>query len=175
MDCREFRDRHLAFLDGVLDERELVRMERHRTECERCSGYDVAIRRGLLVFKNLPAISPSPTFALRLHARLRHLREADARAELVRGPSLGAFLGAAAAVIAAGFLAATSLGINETPANLSLPPVVAMSPEVPLPPMVHRSFVTGAAAGVPVWPAALLAEEAPLHFVNAELRLASWR
>ena len=175
MDCREFRDRHLAFLDDTLEEKELISMERHRAECDRCSRYDVAIRRGLLVFRNLPAIAPSPQFALRLHARLRHLRETDARSELVRGPSLGAFLGAAVAVIAAGFLVATSLGINETPANLTLPPVIAMRPELPLPPMVHRTFVTGAAAGMPVWPAALLAEEVPLHFVNAELRLASWR
>lgn len=175
MDCREFRDRHLAFVDGTLDEKDVISMELHRAECERCSRYDVAIRRGLLVFRNLPAITPSPQFAHRLHARLRQLREADARAELVRGPSLGAFLGAAAAVIVAGFITATSLGLNQTPRDLTLPPVIAMTPEIPPAPMVQRTFVTGAAAGVPLWPAAVLAEEVPLHFVSSELHLASWR
>jgi hypothetical protein len=175
MDCREFRERHLAFLDDTLEEGEMLSMERHRSECERCSRHDVAIRRGLIVFRTLPAITPSPQFGMRLHTRLRYMREADARAELIKGPNLTTFLGAAAAVIAAGFVAATSLGLDETPRNLSLPPVVAMTPDIPLPPMVQRTFVAGAAAGMPVWPAAMLAEEAPLHFVNAELRLASWR
>jgi hypothetical protein len=171
MHCRNFRDRHLAFLDEALPDREVVAMQRHLAECERCSRYDVAIRRGLLVFRNLPAIAPSPDFTMRLHSRLRRAREADARAELIQGPSLGTFLGAAAAVIAAGFIAATALDLNEPPRNLSLPPVIAMTPEIQPPPMMHRTFVTSVSAGMPVWPAALLAEEAPLHFVNAELNL----
>ena len=97
MDCRSFRANHLAFLDGALDDAALVAMQCHLAECEACAEHDTAVRRGLLVFRNLTPVEPSPDFATRLHARLLALRQPDQRAELFRAPGMGAFVAAASA------------------------------------------------------------------------------
>jgi len=34
--------------------------------------------------------------------------------------------------------------------------------------------VASVSSGMPLWPAALIAEQAPMHFVNSEFQLASW-
>jgi hypothetical protein len=71
MDCREFSDQHLAFVDDTLPGIELVRMQRHIVECEGCAKQDAKVRRALLLFRNLPSIEPSADFASRLEARLK--------------------------------------------------------------------------------------------------------
>src|SRR5215218_10317155 len=96
MDCRAFRKHHLAFVDNTMSDAELVAMHHHLAECEGCSRHDTAVRRGLLVFRNLPAIQPSADFKQRLHSKLQHLHYAESRAQLYRGPGVGAFLTAAA-------------------------------------------------------------------------------
>jgi hypothetical protein len=168
MHCQEFRNRHLAFVDNTLSEADLVGMQRHLAECESCSRFDTAVRRGLLVFRNLPLIEPSPEFYARLSAKLRQLHQTDARAPLYRGPGMGSFIAAATGVIAAGFLAAAAFNWNELPRDLTLDPVVASAPDIPPAPIVSHTFVSSASTGVPVWPAAMLAGQVPVHFVNAE-------
>jgi anti-sigma factor RsiW len=71
MDCREFCDQHVAYVDDTLAGIELVRMQRHMAECDSCAKHDAKIRRSLLLFRNLPPIQPSPDFSERLEARLR--------------------------------------------------------------------------------------------------------
>jgi anti-sigma factor RsiW len=173
MDCREFRERHLAFVDGTLADLELVEMERHLAECDGCARRDSAIRRGLMIVRNLPPIEPSSDFTSRLHARLRQAQLADQRASLYRGPGLGAFIASAAGVVAVGFLAAGLLSAP-TDGDLRLAPVVAMRPAVPAPPLASQAFIASAAPAMPVLPAALFAEQAPVRFLNADLELASW-
>ena len=70
MNCRSFRKLHVTYVDGLLDERQSVKMDAHLDECERCARWNTAIRRGLLVARNLPTIQPSPDFMARLQVRL---------------------------------------------------------------------------------------------------------
>ena len=80
MDCREFREQHLPFVDDTLPGVELVRMQMHLTECEGCAQHDATIRRSLMLFRNLPRIEPSPDFTKRLEIKLRDAKLADAAA-----------------------------------------------------------------------------------------------
>src|SRR5919199_2995346 len=105
MDCREFRNKHLGYVDQTLTDAEFVAMQAHLAECAACARHDTALRRGLLIFRNLPAVEPSPDFVSRLNARLQQINQSDARAAMYRGPGLGSFIAAAAGVLAAGFMA----------------------------------------------------------------------
>ena len=185
MDCRAFRKHHLAYLDDTLPGDLLVSAERHVLECEDCARHDTAVRRGLLLFRNLPPIEPSPDFAARLEMRLRsavddsaevpdwttHAGAGTAR----RRSAPGTMALAAAGLLMFGYGANTVIGWNSVPRDVVLPPVVATTPE-PLPqaPLASPALVTSVSTSVPVWPAAFLADEAPMHFVNSEFQLASW-
>jgi hypothetical protein len=171
MHCSDFRKRHLSFLDGTMSEADVVAMQLHLNECHGCARYDTALRRGLLVFRNLPRVQPSADFAARLHARLRALGRPDPGAELFRAPGLGAFV-AAASVVAIGFVAASMLHWTEMRRDLMLEPVVATSPALP-PPLVDYPFIAASSTGIPMWPAAVLAEQATVHFVHAEAHFAT--
>ncbi|MEP6690625.1 MAG: zf-HC2 domain-containing protein [Gemmatimonadaceae bacterium] len=173
MDCREFRDRHLAYVDGSLSELELVQMQQHLSECVHCSRRDTAVRRGLMVLRNLPSIEPSVDFTARLNAKLRMAKLADERALLYRGPGLGAFVASAAGVVAVGFLAAGLFNAPVEP-DMQLPPVIAMRPALPQPALASHAFVLSAASGIPMLPAAVFAEQAPMRFMNVDYQLASW-
>jgi hypothetical protein len=174
MDCRYFRNQHLAYLDNMLDDAELAAMQAHLVECEACSRHDTAIRRGLLLFRNLPAIEPSPDFSTRLNAKLQQLHQADLRAAAYRGPGVGSFIAAAASVVAVGFLAASALKATSPARELALTPVVATAPALPPPSIVNQEFVASASTGMPVWAAAVFAEQAPVHFATEQFRLAGW-
>ena len=171
MHCNEFRARHLPFVDGTMSDADMVAMQRHLSECDECARHDTALRRGLLVFRNLTPVQPSADFATRLHARLRMLGQVDSRAELFRAPGLGAFL-AAASVVALGFAAASMLQWTEIRRDLMLEPVIASVPAVPAP-IVDYPFIAASSTGMPIWSAAVLAEQASVHFVNAEAHFAT--
>ena len=177
MDCRRFRENHLAFLDDALAPLEMVGMERHLAECEPCARHDTAVRRGLLLFRNLPAIQPSADFGVRLNAKIREASALDrlrAAAERpAQAPGLGLFATTAFGVLAASLLAVTTLDWNKTPIE-ALPPVVATLPAQETHPMADPIIVASASAGMPIWPAAFLVEEAPTHFMRTQFRQASW-
>jgi hypothetical protein len=176
MDCREFGDKHVAFVDDTLAGIELVRMQRHIAECECCAKQDAKIRRALLLFRNLPSIEPSADFSERLHARLQrearcgHLLETTQR-NLRRG-AVAATLASAAML---GYIA-TTLYHSQTPQDLVMPPVVATLPEPDLIPIATSSpaIVTSVSAGLSIWPAALFAEQAPVRFAHSKLELANY-
>lgn len=151
---------------------DMVAMQTHVAECAECSRHDTALRRGLLVFRNTGSVEPSADFATRLYARLRTLSESDARAELFRAPGVGALL-AAASVVAFGFIAASSLQWTEMRRDLQLEPVVATSPALPSP-VVDYPFVAATSTGIPIWPAAVLVEQASTHFEHAEAHFATF-
>ena len=169
MDCRDFRKQHLAFTDGSLDGDELMAMRVHIAECKHCDRYDTVVRRGLLVLRNLSSIEAAPDFLDRLNAKLHQLDRADARAAVYRGPGFGSFIAAAASMVAAGFLAATLLDWTGPVRELRFPPVVTMRPAVTPAPLIDFDFVASASAGLPVWSAAMMAEQAPMHFANVEM------
>lgn len=170
--CREFRDLHPAFLDDTLAARDVVEMQLHVAACVRCSRYDTAMRRGLMVLRSLPAVEPSADFLDRLNQKILAAQEVDARAEHYRGPGVGSFLATAASVVIVGFLAAIVFDVAKPARDLRLPPVVAVRPPVEpsaSPSGVNTAFVASASMGLPVWPAAVIAEQAQEHFAAEEL------
>ena len=170
MHCRTFLDNHLAFLDNTLSEVEQEAMQAHLAECVKCARRDTALRRGLLVVRNLPSIEPSPEFLARLHASLHAAgRIQPVRSDARAGSRVGSL--AAAAGVAAVALLATSLLIgSRAPRTIQMPPVVAMRPAL-APSLVSQAFVASISTGVPVWPAVMMAEQAPVHFASMEMEL----
>jgi putative zinc finger protein len=172
MDCREFRAKHVAFVDDTLSLVDMEAMQRHLRVCSQCARRDTAVRRSLLVVRNLPEIEPSADFMSRLNARLAECASTHAT-DRVFAPSIGAF-----ATIAAGVALATyfALGVSarfEAPSEIRLAPVVASIPE-PMPsPMNDPAFVASMSAGMPMWPAVLMMDQAPMHMANVELQQAS--
>jgi hypothetical protein len=173
MDCREFQDNHFAFIDDMLSGIELVGMQRHIAECEQCAKHDLAIRRSLMLFRNLPRIEPSPDFSERLHSRIRELKAAEHSSTLHHSGKFAAAV-AVASVLMLGYIG-SSLKDVDSPRDIVFPPVVANLPESELGPITTPApaLVASAAAGLPIWTAALYAELQPVHFASADLRLTS--
>lgn len=173
MDCREFREKHLAFVDDTLPGIELVGMQMHVTECDQCARHDAAVRRSLMLFRSLPRIEPSPDFSVRLQRRLDDARLADAtRAQSGRARKLAATV-ALTSLAMLGYIA-VSLREVDYPQEIVFPPVVALARDpgavamsAPAPEMV-----TSVPAGLPIWTAALFAEQAPVHFASIDLSTA---
>lgn len=172
MHCREFNDKHVAFVDDTLAGIESLEMHRHLGECDNCARKDTNIRRALLLVRNLPVIQPSPGFSARLEARL-------AEAALVPIGGVGMRRrGAAAAMLAAaamiGYIGATLYRV-ESSRDLPMAPVVASVPESETGPMASPppALIASAPAGLAIWPAAVFAEQAPVRFARS--RFASAR
>jgi anti-sigma factor RsiW len=174
MDCRTFRSRHLGFVDGVLPDPQVVAMQRHLGECAKCARHDTALRRGLMILRSLPSIEPSPDFQDRVLARLAVEGRATTPSTGWSVLGVGSFIAVAASVAMIGVLT-TSTRITRAPTpTIVMPPVVALQPALPVPaPMVSQGFVASISAGVPVWPAAVIAEQAPVHFASMEMGLGS--
>lgn len=173
MDCREFQDNHFAFIDDTLSGIELVGMQCHIAECENCARHDTTVRRSLLLFRNLPRIEPSAEFSERLNARLRELKETEGSSAFHHSGKFAAAV-TIASLLMLGYIG-SSLRDVDTPRDIVFPPVVASLPEPELAPITTPApaLVASAAAGLPVWTAALYAELQPLHFASADLRLIS--
>jgi putative zinc finger protein len=172
MDCRDFNEKHFAFVDDTLSGIELVEMTRHIAECEQCAKHDATVRRALLLFRNLPSIEPSPDFRAKLDERLRQERE---RISAPRHSSRQFAAGVAiASLLMLGYIG-TSLRNVDTPRDIILPPVVATKPEAEVLPIAtpSASLVASVPAGGSMWTAVLYAEDAPIHFASADLRLIS--
>ncbi|MDF1501756.1 hypothetical protein [Roseisolibacter sp. H3M3-2] len=183
MDCSAFRRHHLAYLDDTLPGDLLVSVERHRQECQTCAALDIGVRRALLCARNLPEVTPSADFAARLQARLREVDEGRCEVPVDWVPSwrdrsrfTPRVPSRRALAIAASLLAMASAGSAAWPEGgqepVLLPPVVATLPEgepaagARLERMPASELVGAATAGIPVWPAALLAGESPVQFMS---------
>ena len=176
MDCREFCDQHVAYVDDTLAGIELVRMQRHMAECDSCAKHDAKIRRSLLLFRNLPPIQPSPDFSERLEARLRREpHQEDLLASTQRNLRRGAVAATIASAIMLGYIG-TTLYQADAPRDVIMPPVVATLPEPELTPITTSApaIVASVSAGLTIWPAALFAEQAPVRFAHSELELANY-
>jgi anti-sigma factor RsiW len=176
MDCRGCRSKHIAFVDDVLPGEDVIAMQRHLLECERCAAHDAKIRRALLLVRNLPAVEPSPDFYARLRARIDSERAvAQARpAFAARGPGIGTFMGVAASLVAVGYIAASSLNWTAPRGDVVLAPVVATQPAALAPTVESQALVASVSAGMPVWPMVYFAEQAPMRFAQVQFTPASW-
>jgi hypothetical protein len=132
--------------------------------CPACARHDAAIRRSLLLARNLPDIQPSAGFAARLEAQLR----AGAQPREIRRPlPLSAFAIIAATVAFAAFLALEVLRSGAA-TEIRLPPVVASASDAD-PSVISSALVATLPTGMSVWPAIVAATHAPVHFVAAEM------
>jgi anti-sigma factor RsiW len=169
MDCLDFRNQYLAYVDQTLPRAAQSAAEGHLAVCGQCARHDLAMRRGLLVLRNLPSVEPSSDFFDRLTETLHRMERAEERASRYRGPGVGSFAAAAAGVVGVGFLAAVVFNWTAQARNLSLAPVVARMPAMAPFPVSNSSFVASASAGLPIWPAAMLGDQAPVRFASEEL------
>lgn len=169
MDCREFRDQHLPFFDDTLPGVELVRMQMHLSECEDCARHDATIRRSLMLFRSLPPIEPSPDFSKRLETKLREAKLADAAAASSTRSRLFAAAVTITSAVMLGYIG-ISLRNVDTPQDIVLPPVVALATSSDAPPSgPGPEMIASVSAGLPIWTAALFAEQTTAHFASIEL------
>ena len=175
MDCRDFCEQHLAFVDDTLAGIELVRMQRHIAECESCAKQDAKIRRALLLFRNLPSIEPSPDFSSRLEARLKTCQE-DQLVMTHHSMRRGAIAAALASAVMLGYIGTTLFNQPTPPRDIILPPVVATIPEPELTPITTSApaIVASVSAGLTIWPVALFAEQVPVRFAHSKLELTNY-
>jgi hypothetical protein len=175
MDCREFSEKHLAFVDDTLAGIELVRMQRHIAECETCARQDAKIRRALLLFRNLPPIEPSEGFSDRLEARLQEAQDNDLIAAVTRSNLKRGAVAATVASLAMLAYIGSTLYQADMPRDLRMPPVVASTTESEFAPLATSTpaIVASAPAGLSIWPVALFAEEAPVRFAHSRFELAN--
>ncbi len=197
MDCKHFRKHHLAYLDDTLPGDLMAQAQHHVFICDGCGAHDTLVRRSLMVARSMSAIEPSAEFQSRLRARLvvcreeraamttpgvrPHLALADRFSGRVVPPARSASPRPARAMVAVA--ASAVLGViafrafhREAVPTLTMPPVIASRPAAAssapsLPPMLMQALSTGN----PVWSAAMVVEDAPAGFVNAEYRFAELR
>jgi hypothetical protein len=169
MDCREFRDRHAPFVDLMCSAHDENEMREHMRVCSACTQHDTRIRRSLMLVRSLPRIEPSADFRARLDARLR----AVAIESTVATPrpirfSVRAFASIAAGVAFVTYLA-TDIVRRAQPVEVMMAPVVATLPQPEPMEVATPAMVAAVPTGMSVWPAIMLASQAQIQFVAAEL------
>jgi hypothetical protein len=182
MNCREFRHKHDAYVDDTLSGVDIEAMGRHLRLCESCAAMDTRIRRSLLLARNLPTIEPSAAFGERLQMRLAHERALQARSPRDAGHFgmdgsmrhraplfAGAYVALAAGIaMAAGLVMLVSLPRGSDEA-IRLAPVVASLPEPEPSPLAMPAMIASMPAGMPVWPAVFVAQQAPWRLASVAL------
>lgn len=182
MDCKHFRKHHLAYLDDTLPGDLMAQAQHHVMLCNGCAAHDTLVRRSLMVVHSMPTIEPSAEFQARLRSRLAACREARAL-ELAPVPPMGRFGSPRPTRAFVAVAASAVLGVmvyqafhTETVPTLAMQPVIASQP-APFSPAsyVNPALMQAMATGNPVWGAAMVVEDAPTGFVNAEYRFAELR
>ena len=177
MHCREFRNKHVAFVDDLLPAIEMDAMWRHLNACSGCARQDSQIRRSLLLVRNLPPVDVSSEFMSRLNARIADL-EPVSRTDVVSRPrpsltSAASFALLAAGIVAVAYLARETNDYFAAPADIA----IAAAPQAagdlqPLDlgpsPMTNAALVASVPTGIPVFPAVLMAGQAPLRFASLQ-------
>ena len=166
MDCRKFRDQHALFVDERCTALDVFEMRSHMRYCPACARHDIVVRRGLLLMRNLPSIEPSAGFRVRLDARLRESR-ASARggvdvARMARYAAIAAMLSGIT------LAAQRSLRPHE-PSPFRMAPVVASAMALEPSPFGTQGLVATVPTGMSIWPAIVMASQAPSRLMAAEL------
>ena len=174
MDCREFRNKHVGFVDDLLPAFDMDAMQRHLNACPRCARQHTMVRRSLLIVHNLPRIEPSAEFIQRLNARLAQLSP-ESRIDVVAKPrylpSLGTFVALAAGVAAVAYLATeTTNYFSPAPAAPQVAVAADIEPASGVTQMTNAAIVASVPTGIPVWPVVLVAGQTPMHFASLDFR-----
>ncbi len=181
MDCKSFRKQHLAYLDDTLPGNAMAAAQHHVMVCNGCAAHDTLVRRSLMVARSLPTLEPSAEFQARLRARLVECREEcrDERTALLNTPRSFAsrnsrvVMAVAASAMVGAFVWQGWRAVSAP--ELSMQPVMASQPAMPAPvPYITPELMQAMATGNPVWPAAMIVEDAPTHFVQNEFTLATF-
>jgi anti-sigma factor RsiW len=185
MDCRRFRKLHLAYLDDTLSGDDTTQALQHIMACDACAAHDTLVRRSLMIARSMPSIEPSSAFQERLRMRLAECREEAAHAPAAkyrmdgsRGLSAGPLrspktIAAVAAGVMIGTMLWRGMAVN-TPPMIAMQPVIASRPaELSMEPYVTPALIRAMSTGNPVWPAAMIIEDAPNQFVSTDFRLIS--
>lgn len=175
MDCRQFRDTHLSYLDDTLPGDVMAEAQRHLLSCDVCAALDARVRRSLVIARNhLPAVEPSTDFRRRLEARLATCRSEPAplddsavlpalAVEASRWRVRSSWLAVAAGlgVVTTALVQARGEARHEP----QLAPALAVAPAVhvvPVRPVRHAVSEARVAGASSLWPASRLLEtEAP--------------
>jgi putative zinc finger protein len=191
MDCREFRSKHVAYVDDLLAAVDMEGMRAHLGRCPSCARQDTAVRRSLMLVHNLPSIEPSADFMVRLNARLTEIgpppRYAPRNSLFFSMPAMGTFAAVAAGIgvvvvlsmRTAHYVAPTQMASAPAPVSAtvdSFPDLTftaIAAPEVT--PLANAAYVAAVPTGIPIWPAVLMAGEAPVRFASMELQQSEGR
>ena len=182
MDCRRFRKQHLAYLDDTLSGDMTAEAQQHILACDACAAHDTLVRRSLMIARSMRTIEPSTEFQRKLRERLAVCRD-EVRGEprfalpkslpisfptSFRSPRAMAAVAVGAAL---GTMVWRGLSAGVTPV-IAMQPVVASQPVSLQPqPVFSPALISVMSTGNPVWPAAMMIEEAPTQFVSADFRL----
>jgi len=168
MDCRKFRDQHALFVDQMCSELEAFEMRSHMRFCPECDRHDTVVRRGILLVRNLPHIRPSANFNARLAARIRAEAPLHQPAFVTQSSRLAEYVSLAAAVLVLAF-GVSRVFASKQPDIYRMPPVVATRPVSAPSPFGTSALVATVPTGMSIWPAIMMASQAPAHFATAEL------
>ena len=190
MDCKRFRKQHLAYLDDTMPGDEMAAAQHHVMVCDGCAAHDTLVRRSLMVARSMPVLEPSAAFQARLRARLAECRDEcrddcydgrmamAARSALLHAPRSAASRNrrVAVAVAASAMLGAfVWQGWSASAPELSMQPVIASQPASPMPvSYITPELMQAMATGNPVWPAAMIIEDAPAPFGPSDFTLATF-
>jgi len=88
----------------------------------------------------------------------------------------GAIAATLASAVMLGYISTTLYHRTDAPRDLVMPPVIASIPEPELTPITTSTpaIVASVSAGLTIWPAALFAEQVPVHFAHSKLELANY-
>ena len=175
MDCREFRNKHVAFVDDLLPAVEMDAMRRHLIICSGCARQDTRVRRSLLIVRNLPPIETSPDFMRRLNERIVQLGPVSRTDYVKTGANYVttmATVALAAGLVAVSYLAVETNRYFAATDTAPVAPVIAVSPELPaIPPAsMANAALASVPTGIPVWPAVLMVGQSPMRFASMETR-----
>jgi len=154
MRCREFLNNHVGYVDDVLSGAEMQAMDLHRQLCASCARHDTAVRRSLLVVRNLPTIRPSDDFMERLYARIREGAVVEDR-QVSRAyvPAIGNIAALAAGLAAVGYLAVQAArAVLGTPENTAAAMTATVIPSATSLSFNSPAFASITSTQIPVWP-----------------------
>jgi len=176
MDCRDFRNEHLAYLDDTLPGNVMAEAQQHIMVCNACAAHDRLVRRSLMLVRNLPELEPSDAFTERLQARLAACKAEPTAGDLNDDE---AFLPSPSPrprwrrrelwfAMAAGVAIVSTVsfgGVDGQATEPELPPVFATAP-LPPPPVVPEfspALLQAMSTGNPMWSMVQLLDEMPSH------------
>jgi hypothetical protein len=135
--------------------------------CPECDRHDTVVRRGMLLVRNLPSIRPSANFNAKLAERIR-LEARNGAIATSTSPRLTQWVSLAAAVGVLALGLAKVVGDKE-PDIYRMAPVVASKPLRTASPYGSSGLVATVPTGMSIWPAIMMASQAPAHLASTEL------